>query len=166
MSFTVTNGCGKTEFDAAVARYQRNPFDVNYSDHLGLARSSSIWMVHSQNHTGQLGAEPGEVARVAQAIAGGDLLKSLTYPIDTSSLLFNMREMNNKLTTVVSQVRGATDTIATSSTQIASGNMDLSSRTEEQASSLEEQTASALEELTSTVRQNADNARAVTKLAK
>jgi methyl-accepting chemotaxis protein len=48
--------------------------------------------------------------------------------------------------------------------EIASGNLDLSSRTEEQASSLEE-TASSMEELTSTVKQNADNARQANQLA-
>ena len=39
---------------------------------------------------------------------------------------------------IVSEVRKGTDTIATASSQIATGNQDLSSRTEEQASSLEQ----------------------------
>jgi methyl-accepting chemotaxis protein len=50
------------------------------------------------------------------------------------------------------------------SKEIASGNADLSSRTEEQASSLEE-TASSMEELTSTVKQNAENAKQANQLA-
>ena len=155
----------KTEFDAAVARYQEIRLTSIIVTTLGLLAAAAFGWYTVRTIRGQLGAEPGEVARVAQAIAGGDLTQEFDVPDhDTSSLLFNMREMNNSLATVVSQVRGATDTIATSSTQIASGNMDLSSRTEEQASSLEE-TASALEELTSTVKQNADNAKAVTKLA-
>ena len=57
-----------------------------------------------------------------------------------------------------------TDTVSTASSEIAAGNMDLSSRTEQQASSLEE-TASAMEQLTSTVKQNADNARQANKLS-
>jgi methyl-accepting chemotaxis protein len=48
--------------------------------------------------------------------------------------------------------------------QIASGNLDLSARTEGQASSLEE-TAAAVEELTAIVRQNADNAGLANRLA-
>ena len=48
--------------------------------------------------------------------------------------------------------------------EIASGNQNLSQRTEEQASSLEETSAS-LEELTATVRQNADNAAQANRLA-
>lgn len=155
----------KHEYDAAVSRYIgiRNTSIVVTS--LGLLLAVLFGWYTAKTIRSQLGAEPAEVARVAQAIAGGDLTQDFDVPEnDTSSLLFNMREMNNSLATVVGQVRGATDTIATSSTQIATGNMDLSSRTEEQASSLEE-TASALEELTSTVRHNADNAREATKLA-
>lgn len=48
--------------------------------------------------------------------------------------------------------------------EIASGNLDLSQRTEEQASSLEE-TASSMEELTSAVRQNTDNSVSASQLA-
>jgi methyl-accepting chemotaxis protein len=47
--------------------------------------------------------------------------------------------------------------------EIASGNADLSSRTESQASALEE-TASSMEELTSTVKQNAENAQQANQL--
>jgi methyl-accepting chemotaxis protein len=79
-------------------------------------------------------------------------------------VLFAMKTMRDDLAGIVSQVRSGTDTIATASGQIAAGNLDLSSRTEQQASSLEE-TASSMEELTSTVRQNADNARQAKQLA-
>jgi len=65
---------------------------------------------------------------------------------------------------VVGQVRGGTHTIATASSEIATGNLDLSARTEQQASALE-QTAAAMEELTGTVKQNADNAHAANQLA-
>jgi methyl-accepting chemotaxis protein len=76
----------------------------------------------------------------------------------------SLKAMNDSLLRIVSQVREGTDTINTASREIASGNLDLSSRTEQQASSLEE-TASAMEELTSTVKQNADNARQANQLA-
>ncbi|MHB1086082.1 MAG: methyl-accepting chemotaxis protein, partial [Thiobacillus sp.] len=64
---------------------------------------------------------------------------------------------------IISQVRTGTETIAVASREIASGNADLSNRTESQASSLEE-TASSMEQLTSTVRQNAENARQANQL--
>jgi methyl-accepting chemotaxis protein len=55
--------------------------------------------------------------------------------------------------------------IDTAAKEIAAGNTDLSSRTEQQASSLEE-TASSMEQLNSTVKQNAANAEQANSLAK
>ncbi|MCM3352160.1 methyl-accepting chemotaxis protein, partial [Bacillus velezensis] len=75
-----------------------------------------------------------------------------------------LKEMNDSLVRVVSEVRSGADTIATSTSQISAGNQDLSVRTAEQAASLE-QTAASMTELTETVRQNAENARQANSLA-
>jgi methyl-accepting chemotaxis protein len=113
----------------------------------------------------QLGGEPDQAAAIAGKIAAGDLAVAIdTKAGDQSSLLFAIKGMRDSLAVIVGQVRVGTDAMATASSQIASGNLDLSSRTEEQASSLEE-TASSMEELTSTVKQNADNARQANQLA-
>jgi methyl-accepting chemotaxis protein len=74
-----------------------------------------------------------------------------------------MKEMRDKLAQIVGQIREGAHTIAKASGEIATGNVDLSARTEAQASSLEE-TASAMEQLTATVQSNADNAQAANKL--
>ncbi|AKZ62431.1 chemotaxis protein [Herbaspirillum hiltneri N3] len=104
--------------------------------------------------------------KVAETVAAGDLTSQFdaSGKDETAQLLRALRAMNDNLLDIVSRVRHGTDTIATASTQIAIGNLDLSSRTEQQASSLEE-TASSMEELTSTVKQNAENAREANKLA-
>jgi methyl-accepting chemotaxis protein len=123
-----------------------------------------LWITHTL--TRQLGGEPAYAADMADAIAKGELsAKILTRAGDKHSLLFAMESMRLSLVRIVGEVRSGTDTIATASGQIAAGNLDLSSRTEQQASSLEE-TASSMEELTSTVKQNADNARQANGLAK
>ncbi|RZI41101.1 HAMP domain-containing protein [Herbaspirillum sp. HC18] len=107
----------------------------------------------------------GAVA-VAQSVAAGDLSSRITVTgkDETSELLNALHEMNDSLFKIVRQVRQGTDAISTASSEIAAGNLDLSSRTEQQAGSLEE-TASSLEELTSTVKQNAENARQANQLA-
>jgi methyl-accepting chemotaxis protein len=69
-----------------------------------------------------------------------------------------------RIVDVLNTVRSSTDSLGLASREIAAGNLDLSSRTEQQAASLEE-TASSMEELTSTVKQNADNARRANLLA-
>ncbi|MBT9568816.1 MAG: PAS domain-containing protein [Thiobacillus sp.] len=70
-------------------------------------------------------------------------------------------QINTKL--LVGQIQEATELVNISAAEIASGNSDLSSRTESQASSLEE-TASSMEQLTSTVKQNAESARHANQL--
>ncbi|MFL9877650.1 methyl-accepting chemotaxis protein [Herbaspirillum rhizosphaerae] len=107
-----------------------------------------------------------DAVKVARRVAEGDLTADIRQDSadETGQLLGALKLMNDNLLNIVGQVREGTDTIATASNQIASGNMDLSSRTEHQAGSLEE-TASAMEELTSTVKQNADNARQANQLA-
>jgi len=104
---------------------------------------------------------------VARAVAAGDLTTEIRarHRDEAGQLLHALRDMNHSLSNIVGQVRHGTVAIASASSQIASGNMDLSARTETQASALEE-TASSMEELTSTVRQNADNAREANQLAK
>ncbi|NQE47895.1 methyl-accepting chemotaxis protein [Herbaspirillum rubrisubalbicans] len=107
-----------------------------------------------------------EAVQVATAVAAGDLTVQIvaTSKDETGVLLASLKAMNDNLHRIVSLVREGTDTINTASSEIATGNLDLSSRTEEQAGALEE-TASAMEELTSTVKQNADNARQANTLA-
>ena len=68
------------------------------------------------------------------------------------------------LTTSLQAIMTAVHSIDTASQEIASGNLDLSSRTELQAASLE-QTASTMQTLTLAVKDNANNARLATELA-
>jgi methyl-accepting chemotaxis protein len=113
----------------------------------------------------QLGGEPAYAAEVADRIAAGDLSVDVALEQgDRSSMLFAMKRMRDSLARIVAEVRAGTDAIASASSQIASGNLDLSARTEAQAGSLEE-TASSMEALTSTVKQNADSARQADSLA-
>jgi methyl-accepting chemotaxis protein len=107
-----------------------------------------------------------DAVNVAETVAAGDLTHVIEAhgKDETGALLRALRHMNDSLVGIVSQVRGGTDTIATASREISAGNLDLSSRTEQQASAIEE-TAATMEELTTTVKQNADNARQANQLA-
>jgi methyl-accepting chemotaxis protein len=132
---------------------------------IALLLAAVIGLLITRSLLQKLGGEPDQAAAIAGKIAAGDLAVAIeTKAGDQSSLLYAIKGMRDSLATIVGQVRIGTDTMATASSQIASGNLDLSSRTEQQASSLEE-TASSMEELTSTVKQNADNARQANQLA-
>ena len=108
----------------------------------------------------------GEAIFIAETVASGDLSKEFETERDGDfgRLLSGMGEMEDMLTDVVTRIKASTDSIVVASGQIAAGNQDLSTRTEQQASSLV-QTAASMDELTGTVKQNADNARQANQLA-
>ncbi len=137
---------------------------------VGLSATSTLlalllgWFI-TRGVVRSLGAEPVEAAALAQSISEGDLSADIALkPGDTSSMMAQMKTMQDSLAKVVNDVRQNAEGVATASAQIAQGNLDLSQRTEEQASALE-QTAASMEQLGSTVKQNADNARQANQLA-
>ncbi|WP_111414056.1 methyl-accepting chemotaxis protein [Billgrantia lactosivorans] len=79
-------------------------------------------------------------------------------------LFTSLKHMQEGLSGTVGTVRSSSESIYLGAQEIAEGNGELSSRTEQQAASLAE-TASSMEELASTVEQNADNARQASQLA-
>ncbi|NUT63773.1 methyl-accepting chemotaxis protein [Herbaspirillum sp. C9C3] len=103
---------------------------------------------------------------VARRVAQGDLSARVEARSrdETGELMMALKLMNDNLRNIVGRVRHGTEAINHAAGEIASGNLDLSARTEQQAGSIEE-TASAMEELSSTVRQNAHNASEATALA-
>ncbi|MEC4723887.1 HAMP domain-containing protein, partial [Noviherbaspirillum sp. CPCC 100848] len=105
-------------------------------------------------------------ANIADTIAAGDL--SARIDVDTGNdeagrLVQSLKVMQENLVNTVNHIKQGTEAITVAAREIASGNADLSSRTESQAGALEE-TASSMEELTSTVKQNAENARQANQL--
>jgi len=100
-------------------------------------------------------------------IAGGDL----TAPINGISnneigvLLAALQRMQHSLMQTVAVIRQGTDDVHASAQHIAGGNIELSSRTEQQAAALE-QTAATLEQLSAAVKQNAENTQHTTQLAR
>ncbi|VUZ24420.1 Uncharacterised protein [uncultured Comamonas sp.] len=103
---------------------------------------------------------------VAQQVAQGQLENTIevTGSDEAGTLLQALRNMDQSLVNIVGEVRHGSDSIATAAAQIATGNLDLSSRTEEQASALEETTA-AMQELSGTVTQNYDSGKQAATLA-
>lgn len=104
---------------------------------------------------------------VARTVAQGNLTTTVQVngADEVQQLLKALNEMTGSLISIVAQVRGATDNIATAANQIAAGNQDLSERTVSQAASLEE-TAASMEQLASTVMQNSENARTANTLTR
>jgi len=124
-------------------------------------------MVEGLNHLMEV-SDTGlsEVARVLESLSKGDLTQRISR--EMKGTFHRLKQDTNsvaaRLTEILRQIRDSTESINVAAREIASGNADLSSRTEQQASSLEE-TASSMAELTGTVKQNAENARQANQLA-
>ena len=107
-----------------------------------------------------------EALLIADTVAAGDLSQDFETVRggEFGRLLESMGSMEDTLTVLVTRIKDSTGSISMASRQIASGNADLSQRTETQASSLEE-TAASMEQLTAAVRQNIQREHAVNGLA-
>ncbi len=127
---------------------------------VALAVILAVWLI-------QLITRPlSQAVRAADTIASGDL--TIEVPArgrdEIGALLLALGKMRTSLLGIVSNIHDAANSIDTATREVAAGNMDLSSRTEQQAASLEE-TAASMEELTATVKQNTESAKQANTLA-
>jgi len=100
-----------------------------------------------------------------ERMSAGDLTGGIDAngAAELAALMQSLRVLQINIKLLVGQIKQSTDMVTMGAGEIATGNADLSGRTESQASSLEE-TASSMEELTSTVKQNAEHAAHANKL--
>jgi methyl-accepting chemotaxis protein-1 (serine sensor receptor) len=152
----------KVIYDAQVSRYHLVRAVSVAALLIGLAIAAIMAVLLMRSILNTLGV----AVKVAHAIAGGKLGHQIatTRKDELGELLDALRTMDERLGSIVGEVRHGAGSVSSAAQQIARGNDDLSQRTQEQASSLEE-TASSMEEMTSTVKQNAENASHANQLA-
>ncbi|WP_341318198.1 methyl-accepting chemotaxis protein [Paraburkholderia sp. IMGN_8] len=107
-----------------------------------------------------------DAADLLDRIAANDLTARIPAASgnEIGQLFAAMQRMQRGLSQTVANVRNSCEAIYSGAREIAAGNLDLSSRTEQQSAALEE-TAASMEQLTSTVKQNADNAQQASRQA-
>ncbi len=107
-----------------------------------------------------------EAILIAETVAAGDLSKEFSSNAEGEfgRLLTALSTMEDTLTELVGRIKQSTDSLAVSAYEIDAGNINLSSRTEQQVSALTE-TAASMEQLTVTVCQNAERAHSASSLA-
>ena len=126
--------------------------------------SALLGIVFSRKVLRPLGGEPLEAATIARAVADGKLDNAIDVkPGDRGSLFYALHTMQAQLRGIVGQIKEASDSVRQGAGEIVSGNINLSSRTEEQAAALE-QTAASMEQISATVKHNAANAHHATEL--
>ena len=132
---------------------------------VGIAVALGLGLLVARAVVRQIGGEPPEVAKIVEEIASGDLSKRVQAGrAHQRSILSAVAHMQERLAATIGSIRESAESVSIASKEIASGNIDLSSRTEQQAASLE-QTSASMAELTQTVSQNSDSARNANALA-
>ncbi len=104
-------------------------------------------------------------AKMADAIAGGDLSVEPKPLSDKDTLGLALQEMTQKLRTVVSDALGAAGNVSSGSEELSSACQQLSAGANEQAASAEE-VSSSMEQMAANIKQNADNAAQTEKIAR
>jgi len=107
-----------------------------------------------------------EARTLAEHIANGDLTHQVHSQghDEAAQTLQALQRMTESLRTVVANVRDGAENIQTASTEVASGNLDLSQRTEHAASNLQS-AAGTIDALTHSVQQSSDSTREANALA-
>jgi len=108
----------------------------------------------------------GDLTASAKRIARGDLTKDVrvTRTDEIGQLQQALAEMQESLRGIVDGIRTGTQCVGAASTQIASGNQDLSMRTERAAGSLQE-TASTMDRLSRAIAESSRSAVSASSLA-
>ena len=125
------------------------------SDEIGDLVNSLNSMVTNLNAT----------AKIADAIASGDLTVEAKRLSDKDTLGMALERMLEKLQAVVSEALTAAENVSSGSQELSSSAEQLSQGATEQASAAEE-ASSSMEEMASNVKQNADNASQTEKIAR
>jgi methyl-accepting chemotaxis protein len=123
----------------------------------------AFWV--ARNIINQIGGEPHYAAEIVSRVADGDLRVSVEVrKNDTTSLLYAMKTMVDKLTGTISEVNNAAQSLSSASEQVSSTAQSLSQAATEQAASVEETSAS-LEQMTASISQNTENAKVTDGMA-
>ncbi|MBF0519099.1 MAG: MCP four helix bundle domain-containing protein [Nitrospirae bacterium] len=112
----------------------------------------------------QLGGEPHYIMSIAESIAAGDLTIRLESGKKETGIFLAMKNMLEKLTSIVGEVNVSSDNVSSGSMELSSTAQVISQGATEQAASVEE-VSSSMEEMASNIKQNADNSQQTERMA-
>ena len=158
-------GLAETETKAATEKMTMVKNLSLYAALISLALLAALSLYLVRSILKQLGGEPAYVADVVKSVAGGDLTVQITtLPNDSSSMLFEVKNMVGTLSEIIGEVRGAADNLSNAAGQVSSTAQTLSQGASEQAASVEETTAS-MEQMTASITSNTENAKVTDSMA-
>jgi methyl-accepting chemotaxis protein len=128
--------------------------DINQSDEIGILAKTLNSMADGLEGK----------AKLAEAIAGGDLTQDAVLASDRDTLGHSLKKMLENLRSVVTNVQAASENMAAGSEELSSTAQEMSQGASEQSATTEE-CSSSMEEMASSIQQNTDNAKQTEKIA-
>jgi methyl-accepting chemotaxis protein len=127
---------------------------------LGVGISFAFWVTRSITRPLSVAVE------AAGKVAAGDLTVKVEVDSkdETGQLLQAMKDMAEKLTRTISDVRGSADALSSASEEVSATAQSMSQGASEQAASVEESSAS-MEQMTASITQNTENAKVTDGMA-
>lgn len=123
----------------------------------------SLFVILQRDIARQLGGEPAEVCKMAEAIAEGHLLQHTDHDLH-HGIFAAMRMMESRLSGIIKTIHGCAQQILDAAQETSSAAGSLSQSTCQQAASIDETTAS-VDELRNSIEHNFANARTTEKIA-
>jgi methyl-accepting chemotaxis protein len=139
------------------------PVIILHAVYVVIQTALEVVLAVSMARTARAGEELGTLVAAVDR-PDGIALDAVSQVAVASPVAQTLKNTLQRMQSAVATVRSSAGSMDVACAEIASGNNDLSARTESQASALQ-QTAASMEQLGSTVRQNADNARQANQLA-
>jgi methyl-accepting chemotaxis protein len=156
---------GKNSYDFAGQSYSDGLRNFIVVAILALLASALLTFFVTRNLIKQLGGEPGYAAEVMTKVAEGDLtVQVVVKPGDTTSMMAAAKNVVEKLSQIIGEVRASAENISSSSAEVSGTAQSMSQATNEQAASVEETSAS-VEQMGASINQNAENAKVTDGMA-
>src|SRR5581483_3309636 len=144
---------------AATASYRSARVTMIFLGILSLVVAVAAAVLVSRSLLRQLGGEPSYVASVMQSLGSGDFgVTVVTRADDKSSMLYSVKNMVEKLSTIIAEVNSAAEALSGAAEEVSTTSQSLSQAASEQASGVE-QTSASIEQMTASIAQNTENAK-------
>lgn len=150
--------------EAALAYEEAKQMIVTLSS-AAVLLSVLIAVLITRNLLKTLGGEPGYAADILVEVSKGNLAVEVeTRKGDNSSMMYAVKQMVERLSSIVREVNSATDALSSASEEVNATAQSLSQSSSEQAAGVEETSAS-IEQMTASISQNTENARVTDGMA-
>ncbi len=147
----------KAEYDAGESRYKSTSMMLAARGAIGLIVGIGLALLITRQITSQIGAEPAELADIAEQIADGNLAKPRNLPDKLVGVMASVEKMRAGLHSIIEQIVRSSAVLGERAAQVSVATEQVAASSEVQSESASSM-AAAMEQLTVSIAHISDNA--------